>query len=379
MRRRWRFRPAPLLSASLLLTLACSHSEPFAPPDNSSSEPFAAGDPLRLTYGGGTRPAWLDDDRIIYSFRSAEHSNGRSSTPDQCLGILPATGGRRLRSICNTSAFEGDTLDVQTEPAPEPGTDRLAFLRGRLSVGVGAGLTNFVVGPIDAAPDGTVLQSAAFSTGDGFMMESGLLRWLAPDTLIFLGADDGQFTPCDTCDPIVIRRWRDAFRLPASGGATATLMPGTRFATSMTAGPFPGQAYVTYANDTRLQLLDLATGAASTLVDFGATLPPRDADVAAGRIVLVAGGRLSRLVDDGGAPLQGNDEGGELQLVDPGSGTIIALHSSTLLFRRPRLSPDGRAIIAEGYQFHEVTLGTMNAIVDTVVNPAADIYRIDVP
>jgi hypothetical protein len=368
-----------VLSASLLLTLACSHSEPFAPPDNSSSEPFAAGDPLRLTYGGGTRPAWLDDDRIIYSFRSAEHSNGRSSTPDQCLGILPATGGRRLRSICNTSAFEGDTLDVQTEPAPEPGTDRLAFLRGRLSVGVGAGLTNFVVGPIDAAPDGTVLQSAAFSTSDGFMMESGLLRWLAPDTLIFLGADDGQFTPCDTCDPIVIRRWRDAFRLPASGGATATLVPGTQFATSMTAGLLPGQAYVTYANDTRLQLLDLTSGAASTLVDFGAALPPRDADFAAGRIVLVAGGRLSRLVDDGGAPLQGRDEGGELQLVDPGSGTITALHSSTLLFRRPRLSPDGRAIIAEGYQFHEVTLGTMNAIVDTVVNPAADIYRIDVP
>lgn len=379
MRRRWRLRPAPVLPVALLLTLACSHSEPFSPQDHSSSDPFASGTPLRLTYGGGTRPAWLDDDRIIYSFRSAEHSNGRSSTPDQCLGILPATGGHRLRSICNTSAFEGDTLDVQTEPAPEPGTDRLAFLRGRLSVSVGAGLTNIVVGPMDAAPEGTVLQSAVFNSSDGFIMESGMFRWLSPDTLIFLGADDGTLTPCDTCDPVVIRRWKDAFRLPASGGATATLMPGTRFATSMTAGLSPGQAYVTYANDTRLQLLDVTSGAASTLVDFGAALPPRDADYAAGRIVLVAGGKLSRLVDDDGAPLQGRDEGGELQLVDPATGTITPLHSSTLLFRRPRLSPDARAIIAEGYQFHEVTSGTMNVIVDTVVSPTADIYRIDVP
>lgn len=379
MRRRWQFHPALVQPLILVLLVACSHGEPFAPPDNSTSEPFAASVPLRLTYGGGTSPAWLGDDRIIYSFNSSERSNHRSGTPDECLGILPATGGRRIRTICSTSVFEADTLDVHLQPAPEPGTDRLAFLRARLPVGTASGLTNIVVGPIEAAPEATVLQSAIFNSADGFMREAGLLRWLAPDTLVFLGADDGTFTPCDTCDPLIVRRWKDAFRLAASGAAVATLMPGTRFATSMTAGPSPGQAYVTYANDTRLQLLDLASGTASTLVDFGAALPPRDADYAAGRIVVVAGGKLSRLVDDDGAPLQGRDEGGELQLVDPGSGMSTALHSSTLLFRRPRLSPDGRAIIAEGYQFHEITIGTTNVVVDTVVSPVADVYRIDLP
>lgn len=373
MRRRWRFRPAPVLSASLLLTLACSHSEPFAPPDHSSSEPFAAGSPLRLTYGGGTRPAWLDDDRIIYSFRSAEHSNGRSSTPDQCLGILPATGGRRLRSICNTSAFEGDTLDVQTEPAPEPGTDRLAFLRGRLSVGVGAGLTNFVVGPIDAAPDGTVLQSAIFNSSDGFMMESGLLRWLAPDTLIFLGADDGIFTPCDTCDPVVIRRWKDAFRLPASGGGTAQIIPGTRFATSATPAGSPGQIYVTFANDTRLLLLDLASGALTTVADFGPDRIVRDADYASGRIAVIVGGAVAPGLDDSGDPLQGDDRGGELDLVDAATGTVTPLPNGQLLFRRPRFRSDGLALVAEGSSYQPGPGGI------PIVSQTVDIYRLDVP
>ncbi len=373
MRRRWQFHPALVQPLILVLLVACSHGEPFAPPDNSTSEPFAASIPLRLTYGGGTSPAWLGDDRIIYSFTSRERDNHRSGTPDECLGVLPATGGRRIRTICNTSAFEGDTLDVQTEPAPEPGTDRLAFLRGRLSVGVGAGLTNIVVGPIDAAPGGTVLQSSVFNSSDGFIMESGMFRWLSPDTLIFLGADDGIFTPCDTCNPVVIRRWKDAFRLPASGGARAEIIPGTRFATSAAPAGSAGSLYVTFANDTRLLLLDLASGTLTTVTDFGPGRIVRDAEYANGRIAVIVGGNVAPGLDDNGDPLQGNDQGGELELVDAVTGAVTSVPGGQLLFRRPRFRADGLALVAEGYASQPGPGGV------AIVSPTGEIYRVDVP
>lgn len=376
MRRRWQFHPALVQPLILVLLIACSHGEPFAPPDNSTSEPFAASAPLRLTYGGGTSPAWLGDDRIIYSFTSRERSNHRSGTPDECLGILPATGGRRIRTICNTSVFEADTLDVHLQPAPEPGTDRLAFLRARLSVGTASGLTNIVVGPIGAAPEATVLQSAIFNSSDGFMREAGLLRWLAPDTLVFLGADDGISSPCSTCDPIVIRRWKDAFRLPASGGATAEIIPGTRFATSLTAGPQPGQAYVTFAMDTTLIRLDLASGMQTVLAGFTPPRIPRDADYAGGRIAVIVGGKLTAGVDDGGDPLQGHDEGGELQIVNATTGEVTPMPNSSFFFRRPRFRPDGRALVVEGYRY---TIISTPERTDTIVSPVADVYRIDLP
>jgi len=372
MRTTWWQHQASLVPWALLLAAACSHGEPFAPPDTATTGPFAAGTPLRLTYGGGTDPAWLGESQLIYSFTSRERSNHNSSTPDTCLGIIPASGGSRIRTICNSSALEADTLDVHTQPVPEPGTDRLAFLRGRLSVGIGAGLTNIVVGPIASAPDGVVLQSAIFNSSDGFMFQSGLLHWLTPDTLVFLGADDGIFTP--TCpsppppsgcpSPIVVRRWKDAFRLPASGGATAQLIPGTRFATSITAAAQPGQVYVTYAYDSRLQLLDLTTGIATVVADFGAAGVPREADFAAGRIALMVTGVNTSLLDDDGAPMQPVEEGGSLYLVDAASGAITALTSPLELYRHPRLSPDGHTIVAERYD---------------PASRTTDLYRFDLP
>lgn len=376
MRRRWQFHPAPVQPLILVLLIACSHGEPFAPPDNSTSEPFAASPPVRLTYGGGTSPAWLGDDRLIYSFTSRERSNHRSGTPDECLGILPATGGRRIRTICSTSVLEADTLDLHLQPAPEPGTDRLAFLRARLSVGTAAGLTSIVVGPIEAAPEATALQSAIFNSSDGFMQEIGLLRWLAPDTLVFLGADDGITSPCNTCDPIVIRRWKDAFRLPASGRAIAEIIPGTRFATSLSAGPQPGQDYVTFALDTTLIRLDLASGVQTVVAGFAPPRIPRDADYARGRIAVIVGGKLKTGVDDDGDPLQGDDEGGELQIVDATTGAVTPMPNGSLLFRKPRLRPDGRALVVEGYRY---TIISGPQRTDTIVDPVADVYRIDLP
>lgn len=366
----YRWRPiSALVGTAAFLLLACSHGEPFGPADHSSSDPFEPDiAPLRLTYGGGARPAWLDADRLIYRF-----SDGQ----DECLGILPATGGRRIRTICNDSPFEGDTIDIHDEPAPEPGTNRVAFVRGRLEASTGAGLRQIVVGSLDSLPSGTVLQSAVFASSEGFMQQSGLFRWLAPGVLAFLGADDAVHTPCDSCQPIVIRRWKSAFRLdapeqPPTTGITAVPIPGTRFATSIAPGASTGQVFVTYANDPRLVSRPLGVGSETVVTTFDAGLIPRDADYANGRVVVVVGGKLSFFTDDDGDPAQGFDGGGELRVVDVATGAVTTLPSSSLLFRRPRFSPDGSALVVEGYQY-QVIGGNI------VVSQVPDLYRVELP
>ncbi len=378
--RRWQ----PLHPALVLLTLmqlACSHSEPFAPPDTATDSPLEPNvHPLRLTYGGGTDPAWLSDTEILYSYASLEHGNHHHS-PDICLGILPSSGGTRVRSICSASALEADTLDIFTQAAPEPGSDRLAFIRARLDPANQSGLTSVVAGPLDSIPDGVVLANARFPGPHGQVVAIGLLRWMSAGTLVFLGADDAVSSPCPTCDPLVVRRWRDAYLLAASGSGAPQVLPGADFATSATPGA-SGQVVLTFASDPRVVRHDVGSGAESVIATFDPTRIPRDADQANGRIVVVAGGKLLQVTDDAGDPAQGFDQGGELQIVDATTGLITPMPVPNLFFRRPRWSPDGKALVAEGYPYEIVTTvppdGTPS-YPDTVVSPVADLYRIDVP
>lgn len=378
MHTRWTRHPRwALLSACLLVAAGCSHGEPFSPADTSSDTPLAPDIvPLRLTWGGARDPAWLGNDTILYSYASAEHANGGLGPPDLCLGILPATGGRRLRSICSRSAFEADTLDVQVEPAPEPGTGRIAFLRGRLSRGVGSGLTRFIVGPLDAAPDGTELQSALFTQPVAQIVESGMLRWLAPDTLVFMGADNAVYTPCDTCDPVVLRRWRAAFRLAAEAGAVAQVLTGSDFATSVSPAPSSGHAFMTMTGDTRLLDLDLTTGAVHQVLSWSGDEIPRDVDYAAGRVALISGGMFTLITDDNGDPAQGDDTGGDISVIDLATNSVTRLVATGLRFRHPRLSPDGRSVVAVG-----LPLGASPAPGpgSAPSYPAGDLYRFDLP
>lgn len=375
----WRPLPALVASAALLL-LGCSHGEPFGPADHSTSDPFEPGiTPVRLTYGGGHGPAWMPDgSSFIYSYASSDHSNG-SAPSDTCLGVLPASGGQRTASICSRSPFEAETLDVYTQPAPAPDGDRIAFLRGLLDPVTSSGLTSLIVGPFDSLPEGTPLGNDRFPGAHGQVLGIGLLRWLDTDQLVFLGADDGTYSPCASCDPIVIRRWRDAYRRSVTG--TTEAIPGSDFATSVAVAS-PTELYLTFANDGRVVRHDVNTGAEAVVATFDGTMAPRDADYANGRIALVARGIITQLVDDDGQPMQGEDQGGELQIVNATTGAVTPLPSATLLFRRPRWSPDGTSLLAEGYPYQVVTVvppSGMNTFQDTVVSSVSDIYRIEVP
>jgi len=366
-------RRSPAVCIALVLLLSCAHGEPFAPADQGLEGPLAPSQPTRLTYSTSpdAAPAWLGDTAIVYSFESAERHG------DVCLGVLPADGGTRTLSLCNVDAAAQGAFDFYYQPATQPdGT--LGLLLKRAPTVSATGDYGIAISSLGALPAATMLRTLPFVTPDGLIDEVRLLRWLAPGSLIFLGQDYGTFTPCPTCDPVTVPRWKDAFRLSAEAGAMPQIVPGTRFATSVAPGLGTNDLFVTLANDGRVYRQDATTGQVLQVVaNLGAAAAARDVDYASGKLAVISDGKVLQLTADDG-PAQTADEGGLLSVVDVATGTITPYPVPQLFFRQPRVSPDGRSLVAEGHSFTIVTIpqGFNPPIFDTIVDPAGSIYKL---
>ncbi len=101
------------LSALLLLTAACSHSEPFGPTPTASDGPFSQAAPARLTYNSFTDSAASlasDGNGILYLYTG--RSNG-----DRCIGLLPPGGGTQRWYHCDERAGAADSAKSFSAPA----------------------------------------------------------------------------------------------------------------------------------------------------------------------------------------------------------------------------------------------------------------------
>ncbi len=140
----------------------------------------------------------------------------------------------------------------------------------------------------------------------------------------------------------------DAWESPAATRSrVACLKSSSGIAQVAASRPVPGRTvFFTVMGDTRVFALDLVTGLATVVHDFGTGIP-REVQVKGNRLVAVIGGRVTFTVDPALGPLQ-RDDGGPLIAVDLTSGaeTVLALPSHG--FRRPALAPGGRRLAVEG-------------------------------
>ena len=338
--RTWSHRVIPACLAALG---ACGHSEPFAATDHDLDRPLIAGEPVQLTYGGGSGPAWLpDESQVVYAGRRLV-----GDSRDVCLNFLRAGGGTVQRQICNAGLADGGTVDSFASPTVAA-DQRLGFVH--LSAPAGGPLVAAVYAASLAQPDSRVaLRTIPFLGSDGaFYVEAWSPRWLGAGEIAFLGVAQEQHDPCAGCDPILVTYARTIFRAGMGALGTAAPVPGITFATSFTVGESGDVLYLTLPGDSRILRYVLSTGGSETVHDFGPAGIARDVHYAAGRLAAIVGGKVLVYPDDIG-PLQTGDQGGHLYLVDTGTGEERRLSDDTQWYRHPALSPTGSALAAEGF------------------------------
>jgi len=326
---------------------ACSHSEPFTAPDTDTDAPFAEAEPARLTYADGaeTEPTWLPDgSAFVYSFDRLGTSEG-----DRCLTTMPATGGTIEREFCNATAQDEFLADVYATPSVL-GDSTLAFLY-TAAVGQGVPATKgLYVAPYQDPDAKRALRSLPFTGPNGTLYASvASVTWLSPDRIGFIGITETTVLPCPTCDAVVVAYGSHLLVIAPSDPSAIVLVPGVAFPTSITAGETDDIIYYTLAADTRIYRRILSTGATSTIYDFATDGIVRDLHYSAGRIAAIVGGQVSVL----------NDPVGPLQQSGPGRLFVVTIATETAqpvagspfsaLYQNPAISPDGSAIVAEGY------------------------------
>lgn len=367
----WHLGPTIGLSLALV---ACSHDEPFTPHDTSLTIPLVAGPPFRLAYtpGGASTPAFLPEaGSIIYAYVEGESRQQN----DQCLGIMPVTGGTLTSRICNAGVFSSDSTDTFAWPAVSPG-GQLAYLRSTRPISAQADVLSRLVYAQLASPDSfTTAQLLPYQGADAFYAAAADLAWLGEDRIAFLGLTDVTIPSGGSF--INVRSGHDVLVATlGADGTTVTPVTGTTRATSVTAGPGEDEIYFTLAGSSQIFRTLVPSGTPTAVYDFGNKGIVRDVQAAGGQLVAIVGG-LVTVTDANGDPLQ-RDRGGRMFLVDVAAGTAQELPKPATIFRNPALAPDGRAVVAEAYPLRVSTREVGQAlppVVDTVVTGGPELWE----
>lgn len=355
----------------------CAHDAPFVAAGHAPRPPRDAGADVRVTYNPGVdlAPTWLPDGSgFLYTAQQQDRVDG-----DGCLALQPPEGGGITRVLCHRTRSGADSLDVW-ENAAVSAEDRLAFVWSSTPLGLGSRTPDwqgFVLGTLGHAEPVRVLATLPYLSPSGAGHEGiSHVAWLDSTTILYLGERVVQI------NAEIVRTGIEVVRLSIQSPVPAlVVVAGTDSASSVTA--VGGDTiYYTRNGDTRVYRRVLSTGAVLSVVDFGGEIV-RDVQVAGSRLVAVVGGKASFRIDPAAGPTQ-LDRGGYLHLVDLQTGLDSVLPpppGGLLWYRHPALAPDGSRVIAEGRHValidryvEGVFIGT-----DTIIDPAIDLWRLDLP
>ena len=341
--------PLPLRAWLLLLSLlGCGHTDPFTPTPPGTDQPFEIGPPARLTLNPGPDrgAAWLPDGSgILYSTQQLERPDN-----DVCLALIPPTGGSQRQLSCDLTPIGADTTEAIESPAPTS-DGRVAFVAFSSPINAITPRTITISIGSQADPAArTSLHPLPYTLPSG-TLHSGAsqLRWLSPDTLLYLGERVDYKHTCDTCSEWdTLPTGIDVVSIDVGApGSTPQRIPGTENASGVSAGASADEIYYTLSGDARVFRRTLSTGAVDVIHDFGAAGMARDVHVVGNRMAAVVGGRVAYGVDPAFGHTQW-DSGGVLHVVDIASGSDVTVDGPGL-FRRPQISPSGTALVVEVY------------------------------
>lgn len=337
-------RVVSLIASATVALGACAHSEPFTVPDHGTDRPYAPGREAQLTLNPGhdRAPSWLPDGSgIIYSAERLDRADR-----DWCLEVLPPTGGRAVRTICAAGAHGDDSTDALVWAAVSP-DGNIAYVHSQSRIGVRVPQSvALVVAPFDAPSRTTVVSDVPY-TAPGSPTHQGIaqVRWLGPGALVYRGDLVFLYTECRGCPVDSIASGRGLVLQSLGANGSRIVLPGTDYASSVSAGADSDEVYYTLNGDSKVYRRSLSAGTAAVVADFGAVV--RDVHVVGSRLVAIVGGTVTFAYEPGQRDSVQRDDGGDVVLVDLDSG--IASLVAQGRYRNPALSPSGTRIVAERY------------------------------
>lgn len=342
-------RVARVAVSVLLALVACDHPAPPEPGDYTPQGPFSVVFPRQLTFNPGQdlTPEWLPDGSgIIYQFQRLDGPDF-----DRCLGILPPGGGSRRAEICNTNVKSEDSTDAYGAPAVSA-AGRLFYTRASdfwRFHNAAPTYQSVVVAPLATPLLVDSVRNLPYAVTPGGTMHYGIadVHWLGDSAVIYV-AQKVIYGSCPRCQD-TLRTGIELARMDLrSAPGTVISIPGTDSASSVALGA-GDTIYYTVAGDSRVWRRALATGDTATVWDFGAAGVARDVAVRGRKLYAVVGGTVIYQHDTTLGPLQ-RDSGGLVYAVDLDAATSGTITLADRLYRHIALSPDGRHIVAEGYE-----------------------------
>jgi hypothetical protein len=310
----------------------------------------------------------------MYSAQQIARKDG-----DVCLAVLPPTGGsqRELRCDIPSGPDERDAIE-----SPAPASDgRLAFVLATGTVeGTNPGRDAIAVAPTLDARGASEVRAFPYTPNGGLPDgTAAALQWLGATHLVYVGQQFRLRLPCVGCALDTIRIGQGVTLLALDQpGAPPISLPGTAYATGVATGADPDQVFYTLGGDSRVYRRTLSTGAVDIAHDFGPAGVARDISLAGNQLAAVVGGRVHFVVDAEFGPVQW-DSGGEVHVVNLGTGEDSVLDPGQMLFRRPAIAPGGTALVAEGYETTIIRVSEQPIDFDTLVSRASDLFLYGAP
>ncbi len=336
-------RVAPLLA---VVVAACGHGDAWVFTAAPLGAPLAGGEATRMTYNTGDDldPSWFPDGRtFIYT---AERRDRRDR--DRCLAVMAVAGGTTQAMVCQRAGASDDSLDVMQIGTPGP-DGRTAFLYSTYDLFTFSSYETrqLVVAGLDA-PLVPEARKAIFplQPNGGYAHDGiGEIAWRSPTELVYLATLPHYPQPCKTCRPDTATPVQVVTADIGGDTAIVTAVPNTVYATSF-ALQGTDTLFFTLLGDGRIFRRVLSTGAETLVRDFGLGVIARGVQVAGSRMLAIVGGFATVELLPGMGYVQ-YDDGGPIRLIDLQTGADTTVSAGGRLYRYPALSPDGRTVLAE--------------------------------
>ena len=335
-------RHALLLVATVLC--GCAHERPVTTAPSDFEQPFAAGEPLRLTYSQGNdrTPQWAADaGHIMYAFDGGRRID---SILTGCVGALPAAGGSITNEICDADPTLLSNVEMRPYWPARQANGATAFVRQYWrGVGLNPIASDLALqhgGSNQTTTSAFIIPYFATPTG---RTHSGIshLQWLDAHHLLYVGRVQLNSTKERVNSGLEI-----AIVDPDSGIGSLAVVPATLYASSVARGATADTIYYTIGGDSLVYRRTLSTGAIDTVFDFGPLGIARDVQVKNGKLVAVVGGAVSFHAHPTYGMVQ-DDNGGPIYAATLPNGTPVRLADTVNAYQHLALAPDGAHVVAE--------------------------------